>query len=221
MGLDKGFDGSSLKYEREVGNGLGQLALMRCEQDGFACGALVFEQIEHLVGAGGVHVREGFVEKEQVRLWKQNAGERCTLAHALRVLSHGPRERRVKTDSAQGGFGCEARLLAVESGEVAEIFNGGKLVIEHGCVAHIPDAVSGIGGSGFAEDADSAVGGTEQSGNDAQEGGFAGAIFSEQEIAAAGLKFERDFSQRDEASIELREGFKLNNGGHSKRQGKG
>ena len=99
--------------------------------------------------------------------------------------------------------GDEAGAAGIEAGEVAEIFLGGELVVEHGRVAHVADAVAGLVGLEVAEDVDRAEAGAEQAGEDAQQGGFAGAVFADEDVAAAGLKIDRDLAQRGEGAKEL------------------
>ena len=60
--------------------------------------------------------------------------------------------------------------------------------------------------SGFAvgEDAGGAQGWLQQPGEDAQQGGFAGAVFSQQNVTAAGSEADRNLAQRREAAKEAR-----------------
>ena len=55
-----------------------------------------------------------------------------------------------------------------------------------------------------AKDAGGAQGWLQQSGEDAQQGGFARAIFPQQNITAPEIEAERDFAQRREAAKEAR-----------------
>src|SRR6185312_16380717 len=202
--------------EDEVGERFSEFALMGGEEDGFALGALVIDLVEHLAGAGRVHVGEGFVEQEKVGLGEQDAGQGGALAHALGVLAGGAGKRWVEADGVEGGLRREAGAAAVESGEVAKVFGGGEFVVKHGRVAHVADAIAGVGGFVFAEDVEAAVGGPEEAGNNAEEGGLAGSVFAEQEVAAPALKTGSDFAQCGEGSVELGKGLNLNDGGHSK-----
>ena len=59
-------------------------------------------------------------------------------------------------------------------------------------------------GSELAEDAHLAEAGPQQSGQNAQQRGFARAVFAEQHIAAARLEVDRDLAQRGESAKELR-----------------
>jgi hypothetical protein len=53
-----------------------------------------------------------------------------------------------------------------------------------------------------AEDGDFALGGLEEAGEDAEEGGFAGAVFAEQDVAAAGGEVDGDLAQGGEGAEE-------------------
>ncbi len=50
---------------------------------------------------------------------------------------------------------------------------------------------------------DCAVRGTEKAGENAQERGFAGAVFAEENVAAAGLEIERNLAESGKAAEEL------------------
>ena len=55
----------------------------------------------------------------------------------------------VEADGAEGHLGrayAGAAFVAVERGEVVEVFHGGELVVEHGGVAHVGDAAALRGG---------------------------------------------------------------------------
>ena len=58
-------------------------------------------------------------------------------------------------------------------------------------------------GSKFAEDRDLAEAGPQQAGQNAQQRGFARAVFAEQHVAAAGLEVDRDLAQRGKGAEEL------------------
>jgi hypothetical protein len=67
-------------------------------------------------------------------------------------------------------------------------------------VSHVSEA-SGDGANVFrAEHADGAARGSEQSGDDAQEGGLARAVFAEQNVEASGSEVGGDAAQGGEAS---------------------
>ena len=58
-------------------------------------------------------------------------------------------------------------------------------------------------GSCFAEDRDLAEAGPQQAGQNAQQRGFARAVFAEQHVAAARLEVHRDLAQRGKGAEEL------------------
>jgi len=47
------------------------------------------------------------------------------------------------------------------------------------------------------------VGGAEKAGENAQERGFAGAVFAEEDVAAAGLEIKRNLAESSKAAKEL------------------
>ena len=70
-------------------------------------------------------------------------------------------------------------------------------------MAHVADAGAGLMRFVFAEDADRAEAGAEQAGQNAQQRGFARAVFAEQNVAAARLEIDRDLAQRGKGAEEL------------------
>ena len=103
-----------------------------------------------------IHVGEGLVEEEQLGDGKQGAGERGALAHALGVLAESAGEFGVEAYLAEHLGGGKAGAAGVEAGEVAQVFLGGELVVEHGGVAHVADAGAGVVRVEVAEDLDRA-----------------------------------------------------------------
>ncbi len=59
-------------------------------------------------------------------------------------------------------------------------------------------------GSESPKTRDRAEAGAQQAGQNAQQRGFARAVFAEQHVAAAGLEIHRDLAQRGKAAEELR-----------------
>ena len=92
--------------------------------------------------------------------------------------------------------------LAVESGEVGEVLHGGEFVVEHGRVAHVGHAVALLVRR-FGEDGDAAASGIDEAGDDAKEGGFAGAVFAEDDGAGACGEGCRDVAESGEAAVDL------------------
>lgn len=147
---------------------------MSGEQDGaFAAasywpGAEVGEQLDHVVSGGYIEVGEGLVEEKDFWIGLENAGERGTLAHALRILADGAAERGVEADGAEGHLRAAyagTPAIAVEGGEVVEVLHGGQLVVEHGGVAHVGHAMT-LALWRFGEDAGGATGGSDETGED-------------------------------------------------------
>jgi len=187
----------------EVGDGGGVLALMRGEDDGAVGLAEASEERDHLADAFDIHVGKGLIEKEKFGNGEEHAGERGALAHALRVLAEEAIEIGIEADLAKSFGGGEAGSAGIKTAEVAKILLGGELVVKHGRVAHVADAGTRVVGLGVAEDADRAVRGTEKAGENAQERGFACAVFAEENVAAAGLERERDLAESGKAAEEL------------------
>ncbi len=162
-----GDDRSSLHGDEGVGERGGEVALMGGEDDGAALGAEAGQEREHLAGAGCVHIGEGFVEEQQIRLWQQDSCQGRALTHALGILADGARQGWVEAGGAHGFSGCEAGAGAVEAREIAEIFDAVELVVKHGRMAHVADAVALVGRA-FAEDGHGAESGAEESGDGAE-----------------------------------------------------
>lgn len=192
-----------MEGEDPVGDGCGELALMGGDDDGAAGVAEAGEQLNHLAGALDVHVGEGLIEEKELGDGEEDTGEGGALSHALRVLAEGACEVGIEANLAEGICGGEAVAAGVEAAEVAEVFQGGELVIEHGCVAHVADAGAGVVGLEIAEDSDIAVAGAEEAGEDAEKGGLAGAVFTNEDVTAAGVELDRDLAQCGKGAEEL------------------
>jgi len=186
---------------------------MSGDDDGAAVGAVgvgpgaeVGEEVDDRLGAGDVEVREGLVEQEEFWVGLEGAGEGGALAHALGVLGDGAFECGIKGDGAEGHLGgadaVAAALHLVEGGEVAEVFEGGEFVVEGGGVGHVGDASALLGGIA-SEDLDGALAGFGEAGEEAEEGGFAGAVFAEDEVDLAGVEGEVDGAEGGEGAEEL------------------
>ena len=181
-------DAAGVEGDDEVGDGGGELALMGSENNCPVGLAEAGEERDHLARAFDIHVGERLVEQEQLGDGKQHAGERGALAHALRILADEAIEIGIEADLTKRVGGREAGAAGIKTAEVAKIFLGGELVIEHGRVAHVADAGAGFMRLRFAEDCDRAVRGTKKAGENAQQRGFSGAVFTEENIAAARLE---------------------------------
>ena len=171
--------------------------------DGAVALAEPSQQLDHLADGFDVHIREWLVEQEQLGGREQYAGKRSALAHALRVLAQGAGEIGIESHLAQGFGRAEAGATWVEAGEVAQVLLGGQLVVEHGCVAHVADAIAGVVRFEFAEYPDRSGAGTQQAGENAEERGFSGAVLADQDIAAAGLEIDRHLTERSKGAEEL------------------
>ena len=90
----------------------------------------------------------------------------------------------------------------MEAGEVVEVLHGGEFVVEHGGVAHVGDAAALLVWW-FGEDLDGAAGGRDESGEHAEEGGFAGAVLSEDDGAASGGEGGGDVAERGEGAVKF------------------
>ena len=70
-------------------------------------------------------------------------------------------------------------------------------------MAHITDAVAGVMRFEVAEHFDRAGAGAQQSGQDAEQGGFARAVFADEDVAAARLEIDRNLAERGKRAEEL------------------
>ena len=171
-------------------------------------GAEVGEELNHVVGAGYVEVGEGLVEEEEFGVGLEDSRERGALAHALRVLAERASEGWVEADGAEGHLGgayAGAALFAVESGEVVEVLHGGELVVEHGRVAHVGHAAA-LQVRAFAEDGGGAASGGDEARDDAEESGFAGSVFAEDDGGGSSGEGGGDVTQGGEGAVELGDG---------------
>ena len=93
----------------------------------------------------------------------------------------------VEADGAKGHLriaDAGAAAVAVQRGEVVEVLDCGELVVEHGRVAHVGHSAALIVRS-FAEDSHRATRGLDEAGDDAEQRGFSGSVFPEDDGAGA------------------------------------
>jgi hypothetical protein len=93
----------------------------------------------------------------------------------------------------------------VKGGEVGEVLHGGELVVKHGGVAHVGDAAA-LAVRGVGEDGDGSAGGRDESGDDAEEGGFASTVFAEDDGGATGGEVGGDVTQGGEGAVDAGDG---------------
>ncbi len=123
--LIDGGNAAGVEGDDEVGDGSGELALMRGEDDGAIGLAKAGEERDHLAGAFDIHVGERLVKQKQLGDGEENASERCALAHALRVLAEEAIEIGIEADLAKSFSGREAGAAGIKAREVAKILLGG------------------------------------------------------------------------------------------------
>jgi len=170
---------------------------------GAGFGEVGVEACNHRGGGGYVEVREGFVEKQEIGVGEQDAGERGALAHALRVVGNAAGECGIEAYVAEGRDRVEGRGLRAQGSEVRQVFEAGEFVVEHGGVAHVGEAVADVQGL-VVEDGNFAVGGCGKAGDELEEGGFSGAVFTEEHDAGACGQCKRDFAESGKVAEEAR-----------------
>ena len=104
------------------------------------------EQLDHLADGLDVHVGEGLVEQEQLGDGEAGRGRARCAGACLGSIGRGAVEIGIEADLAQGFGGVRQVRPGIEAGEVAQVFLGGQLVVEHGGVAHVADALAGLVG---------------------------------------------------------------------------
>ena len=167
------------------------------------------QQVLHEAGGLRVEAGQRLVEHQEFWVVDQRAGQRHLLLHAARKTLAagagvvGEAERRQKLVGARLG---DFRRHAPEAGDEFEIFDRGKLVIEHGLVRQ--PGGHALGGDRVAqgvdpEDRDFAGIGRQQAGHHAQRRRFAGAVGAEQRV-----EFARPDRQVEVVDRRLAEGFR-------------
>ena len=189
------------------------MRLVRGQDDGATAsfgqgpGEEVAQKLDHAVCGIYVEVGEWLVEQKKLGVGLQGAGEGGALAHALGVLSDRAGEGGVESDGAQGHLRRTAGAGAtyargVQVREVTEIFHRGKLVVEHGRVAHVRDTARQLAGLG-AEDTQVAVAWSGQAREQAEQCGFTGTVLPEDDGGDAGGKIEGDATEGYKGSKDL------------------
>ena len=97
-----------------------------------------------------------------------------------------------------------ARVVAdaIQTGEIAEVLHGAEFVVEQRGVPHVANARGHVPQVMAAKArATAAASGLQQAGDDAQQGGFAGAVFAQDQVEFAGFELGAHSAQRREASV--------------------
>ena len=90
----------------------------------------------------------------------------------------------------------------MQRGEVGEVLHRGELVVEHRRVAHVGDAAALLLRGG-AKDGDGAAGRSDEACDDAEQRGFACAVFAQNDSAGAGCEAGGDIAKRGETPVDF------------------
>ena len=94
------------------------------------------------------------------------------------------------------------RRNAIKLSEESQILHAGEFIVDERSVSHVTHVRKSFA-TLFSEDLNPPMRGPAQAGNNAHQGGFAGAIFSAQDVKPPWLQFQRHVSQRRSAAVDL------------------
>lgn len=168
--------------------------------------------IAELEAAGGIKISERFVEQEKVRAGRQSAGERDAL-----LLSAGERFGAAREEIGDvkeigefaGAIGTFGGGSAAEFGAESNVFGDrelreeGRVLEGHADAAILRFAVGDV----FRAEDDFAVIGFLESGDEAEESGFAGAGRAEDSEEFAVMRGESEFFEGGNGGMGSAEGF--------------
>ncbi len=192
-------DDAAVVDDRQVpAQALGFFQVVRGQDDGGAGDIDLAQDSPHIAADFDVHARGGLVEDQQARAGHHRAGDHQPpfhaagqrAAHHLRLL---PQVRALELDLGQR-LGFLARH-AVEAGVVDQDVERLLEQVEIDFLRHQADQAhrrAALAHQVGAEHFDLAFAEVDQGGNDADQGGLAGAIGAEQGEEIAWLHFQRD-----------------------------
>lgn len=169
------------------------------DEDGFAHALEFLEDGHHFDAGSGVEAAGGFVEEEELGVVDEDAGESESLLHAA---AEGADEGALfvrQSDEFEHVFDGVFALFGgdfVAGAEEVEVFGDFHVFVNAKEVGHVADEVTdgvGVASDVVAEDFGAAFTGGEEGGKDAERGGFAGAVGSDEaeEVASVDLQVER------------------------------
>lgn len=168
---------------------------VRGDEDGFALLTEVDEKLAKLDAAGGIKPGGGFIEKNQRRIGQERAGDADALFHAAG-----------KGFDPGVGFVGEPDFFEPEIGALAD-FGGWEVVAQPNEFEELPrgqfvingrdigceaDLFANVRAERLAEDGNRAAGQRLQAADRTEEGGFAGAVGTDQTQKRAGFESKRD-----------------------------
>src|SRR5207245_6544664 len=94
---------------------------------------------EHSSVRGCVDIRERFIEQEEFRIMQQGSSQRYSLSHALRILTDGPPELRIKSYASDRIGAALVIFDAIKTREIAQVLHPIHLVIKQRRMGHVAE----------------------------------------------------------------------------------
>lgn len=166
------------------------------DENGFSHALEFLEDGHHFNAGSGVKSAGGFVEEKKLGVVNEDAGEAESLLHAA---AKGADEGALfvrQSDEFEHVFDGVFALFGgdfVAGAEEVEVFGNFHVFVDAEEVGHVADEVTdgiGVAGDVVAEYLGAAFAGGKEGGEDAERGGFAGAVGSDEaeEVASIDLK---------------------------------
>ena len=183
-----------LHPDKFVGHAFQQRGLVSDYKNGLAGVAHTFEQAHHLPRRVHIDVGKRFIQQQYFGIVQNGARQRHALPHALRILSHGPRQLGIEPHGANRLLTAAVASDVVEAGDVAQVFHAAHLVVQQGRVGHVADVAAGLV-RGPAQDGNRAARGMRQPGQRAQQSGLPCPVVAEDDVELARVKVRGDPAQ--------------------------
>src|SRR5579863_2168504 len=132
-------DLSTLHPDKFVRHTLQQRCLVRHHKNSFPRIAHSLKQTHHPPRRMYIHIREWFIQQQNLRIMQNRPRQRHPLPHPLRILPDRPREFRIKPNRPNHFLATLISRNVVKPRKVSEIFNPAHLVIKQRRVRHISD----------------------------------------------------------------------------------
>lgn len=177
------------------------------DEDGFAHALEFLEDGHHFDAGSGVESAGGFVEEEELGVVDEDAGEAESLLHAA---AEGADEGSLfvgESDKFEHVFDGVFALFGgdfVASAEEVEVFGDFHVFVDAKEVGHVADEVAdgvGVAGDVVAEYFGTAGAGGKEGGEDAERGGFAGAVGADEAEKVAAVDLQVEGGERRHSSV--------------------
>src|SRR5258708_9562605 len=170
------------------------------DEDRLALIAHGSQQAHHFSCGMIVHIRKRLIEQQYFRIVQQRPRQGHPLPHALRILSDGADETRIKSDRADDLRAARTIGDSIETGKVSKVLHPAHLVIKKRRMRHVTDLLANVAKPAGPKDRNLAARRLAESRQSAEQCSFAGAVIAENGIEFSARKFRSNSAQRSKTA---------------------